>query len=146
MYQIIQTKVLKVKEAKEAKVRTPEDARDYCSDIADLSQESFQILTVNARNNVIDRHMITLGLADASLIHPREVYRACIKDGAMACILVHNHPSGDTTPSSEDIRITKQLIEAGKIIDIKPLDHIILAKQNGIVKVLSMRENGLCQF
>ena len=146
MYTSIQTQLMKVKETSNNLVRTPKQASEQCQDIADLAQEAFQIITVNSKNMMIDRHLITLGILDASLIHPREVFRPCIQDSAAALILVHNHPSGDVTPSVEDIRVTKRMIEAGNIIDIKPLDHVIIGKQNGKIQHLSLRESGVCQF
>jgi DNA repair protein RadC len=146
MYTSIQTQLMKVKEASNNLIRTPEQTSKQCQDIADLSQEAFQIITLNSKNMMIDRHLITLGILNASLVHPREVFRPCIQDSAAALILIHNHPSGDITPSAEDIRITKKMIEAGNIIDIKPLDHVIVAKKDGKVQHLSMREEGICQF
>ncbi len=139
-----------VKEAKKVMVRTPENVWDVCEDIKDLAQETFHVLTLTAKNHLINRHMTTLGLADASLTHAREVFRPAIHDGASAVVLVHNHPSGDNTPSAEDMRITKQLVEAGRIIDIKVLDHIIIGREdnsNGNRRpFLSMREDGICNF
>ena len=137
-----------VKESKGEHVRTPADVCRVCADIAELAQESFHVLTLNVKNYLINRHLVSLGLADASLVHPREVFRAAIgQDGASALILAHNHPSGDTTPSSEDLRITRQLIEAGRIIDIKVLDHVIIGRpDNGGPGFVSMRESGLCAF
>lgn len=146
MYTSIQTQLMKVKESSNKLIRTTKQASEQCQDIADLAQEAFQIITVNSKNMMIDRHLITLGILDASLIHPREVFRPCIQDSAAALILVHNHPSGDVTPSAEDIRVTKRMIEAGNIIDIKPLDHVIIGKQNGKIQHLSLRESGVCQF
>jgi len=90
--------------------------------------------------------MITLGLANATLIHPREVFRPAIQDAALSIILIHNHPSGDISPSLEDLRTTKKLIEAGKIIEIEILDHIIIGKQNGEPHFMSFREEGICSF
>jgi DNA repair protein RadC len=82
--------------------------------------------------------------AGSGLVHPREVFRAAILDGAGAIILAHNHPSGDPTPSSEDIRITRQLVEAGKILDIEVLDHVVVGR--GERPFLSLRESGLVSF
>jgi DNA repair protein RadC len=139
-----------VRESMGEKVRTPEDVHRVCSDIADLAQESFHVLTLNVKNHLINRHLVSLGLADASLVHPREVFRAAIgEDGGACCalLLAHNHPSGDPTPSAEDLRITLQLIEVGRIIDIKVLDHVIIGRPvNGSPAFLSMRESGLCTF
>lgn len=142
-----------VKEASGERVRTPEEVTRVCEDMRGLAQESFQILCLNAKNKLINRHMISLGLVDASLVHPREVLRPAIVEGASALILVHNHPSGDPTPSAEDVRITKQLVEAGKIVDIKMLDHIIIGRcSNGTDATdsnrtfISIREEGICAF
>jgi DNA repair protein RadC len=142
-----------VKESKGERLRTPEGIFTICEDLCHLAQETFQILCLNTKNYLINRHMITLGLADASLVHPREVFRPAIVESAAAIVLVHNHPSGDPTPSAEDIRITKQLIQAGLIIDIKLLDHVIIGRCPSCSQApqinktfLSMREEGLCEF
>src|SRR5210317_850981 len=115
-----------VKEDKGERIRSPEDVWRLCGDLCKLAQESFQVLLLNAKNCLMNRHMVTLGLVDASLVHPREVLRPAILDGASALVLVHNHPSGDPTPSAEDIRITKQLVDAGRVVDIKLLDHVVI--------------------
>lgn len=146
MYQTIQTKFMTVKDATEIKISSSDKVIDICKDMSFLAQESFQVLTLNAKNILIDRHMITLGLANATLIHSREIFRPAIQDAALSIILIHNHPSGDTTPSPEDLRITKKLIEAGKIIDIEILDHIIIGKQNGEPHCMSLKEEGICSF
>ena len=138
-----------VRESTGERVRTPEDVYRVCSDIANLAQESFHVLCLNVKNHLLNRHLISLGLADASLVHPREVFRAAIGEdgGACALVLAHNHPSGDPTPSAEDIRITRQLVEVGKIVDIKVLDHVIIGRpMNGSPAFLSMRESGSCTF
>ena len=136
-----------VKESTKEKVRTPEDVCRVCADLGRLAQESFQVLCLSSKNNLVNRHMISLGLVDASLVHPREVLRPAISDNASAVLLVHNHPSGDPTPSAEDVRITKQLVEAGRIVDIKILDHVIIGRSNGSRKgFISMREEGICSF
>lgn len=130
------------------RVRTPEDVYRVCRDIADLAQESFHVLALNAKNHLINRSLVTLGLADACLVHSREVFLTAIRAGSSAIICAHNHPSSDVTPSAEDIRITRQLIEAGRIIDIKVLDHVIIGRPGpeGQPAFMSMRENGLCDF
>jgi DNA repair protein RadC len=95
----------------------------------------------------MNRQLVTLGLADASLVHPREVFREAIRSGAGALILAHNHPSGDVTPSAEDVRITRQLVQTGRIVDIKVMDHVIIGRgKNAERSFLSMREEGLCDF
>ena len=99
-------------------IRTPADMARLCADVRDLAQESFHVILLNAKNRVVNRQMVSLGIADASLVHPREVFRQAILDNAAAIVLLHNHPSGDPTPSAEDVRITRQLIEVGKVVDI----------------------------
>ena len=128
-------------------IRTPEDMARLCADVRGLAQESFHVIMLNAKNRVVNRHMVSLGIADASLVHPREVFRQAIVDNAAAIVLLHNHPSGDPTPSAEDVRITRQLIEVGKVVDIKVLDHVIMGQESeGQPGFLSLRESGLCEF
>nr|WP_231744209.1 DNA repair protein RadC [Stieleria neptunia] len=104
--------------------------------IAEGLQEEFHVVTLDTKHRMINSHLITVGTLDASLVHPREVFRPAIKDASSRVLLAHNHPSGDPTPSREDRRVTDQLTEAGKLIGISVLDHIILAKENS----LSIRE------
>lgn len=124
------------------------DVFDICKDMLGCAQESFCILTINARNYVIDRHLVSLGLVDQAIIHPREVFQYALLDSASRIIIIHNHPSGDPTPSAEDIQITRQLIDAGKIIDIKVIDHVIIALQDNpaLNPWCSLREQGLVLF
>jgi len=138
--------VSQVKESPNIFFRTPMDVCNFMSDLAFLAQESFQILTINAKNGLINRHLITLGLLDSSLVHPREVFRAAILDSAKYIILVHNHPSGDPTPSAEDIRVTRQIVDAGRVIDIPPMDHIIFGRKDNGAITFSMRETGTVNF
>lgn len=112
-----------------------DDAISFCQNhfhrlISDAQHEEFHIVTLDTKNQVIDSHQITVGTLDASLVHPRKVFRAAIKDTASSIILVHNHPSGDPQPSREDVAVTDRLTEAGKIIGIDVLDHIVVAKQS----------------
>ncbi|HMO15235.1 MAG TPA: JAB domain-containing protein, partial [Pirellulaceae bacterium] len=102
----------------------------------DSSKEEFHIVTLDTKNQVIDTHQISVGILDASLVHPREVYRAAIKDAASSILLVHNHPSGDPTPSREDHAVTERLEECGKLIGIRVLDHIIVTP----FRCVSLRE------
>jgi DNA repair protein RadC len=90
-------------------------------------QEEFHIVTLSTKHLPIHTHLITRGTLDASLVHPREVFRPAIRDSASAVILVHNHPSGDSTPSGEDHRVTERLTEAGRLLGITVLDHIVVA-------------------
>ncbi len=116
--------------------------------VAGLEQEIFWVLLLDRKNRLKCEPLdVTSGIVDASLVHPREVFRVAIRGAASAIVLAHNHPSGDPSPSSEDIRITQQLVDAGAVIDIKVMDHVILGhsrsnKQN----YYSLRESGLVTF
>lgn len=88
--------------------------------------ESFHVLLLNTANQVIRDVTVSEGSLNACIIHPREVFRIAIAENAAAVILMHNHPSGNTEPSQEDIRITRQLVEAGRVVDIRVLDHVII--------------------
>lgn len=136
-----------VKEARKERVRSPEDVARVCADLRDLAQESFHVLALNAKNNLINRYMVSVGIVDASLVHPREVFRQAIIENASTVVVTHNHPSGDPTPSAEDIRITRQLIDAGKLLAITVQDHVIIGQESDLGRgFLSMRESGLCDF
>ncbi len=91
-----------------------------------LKKEHFNIILLNTKNEVISVENISIGSINASIVHPREVFLEAIKRSSSSIILVHNHPSGDPQPSKEDIHITKRLVEAGKLIGIEVLDHIII--------------------
>ncbi|MEM6469392.1 MAG: DNA repair protein RadC [Planctomycetota bacterium] len=106
----------------------------YCDEVfgrlaANAVQEEFHVVTLSTKHLPIHRHLITRGTLDASLVHPREVFRPAIRDSASAVILVHNHPSGDSTPSREDFQVTERLTEAGQLLGIQVLDHIVVASQ-----------------
>ena len=136
-----------VRETGKERIKSPDDVARICADIANLAQETFHVLMLNTKNCLINRHVVTIGLADASLVHPREVFRPAIAENTSAIVLVHNHPSGDSKPSAEDIKVTKQLIEAGKIVDITVQDHVIIGKEHEASRgFFSMREHGLCEF
>ena len=116
----------------------------YCEDAfrdlaQDAMQEEFHIVTLDTKLKPIQNHRITVGTLDASLVHPREVFKAAIRDSASAVLLIHNHPSGETTPSREDHAVTKRLTEAGELIGIRVLDHIIVTRNGG----LSIRQSTL---
>lgn len=118
-----------------------EQVEAYLSELKSAAQEVFICIALNAKNRVIEKHLVSLGTVSSALVHPRECFRPLILSGASSCILAHNHPSGDSTPSSEDIKITKQLIGAGEIMGIKILDHIVIGNT-----ALSLREARLCHF
>lgn len=147
MYEVKAQLALRLKEPTNIKITTPIDIAAVVDDMRDLAQESFQVLTIDAQNKLIDRHLISLGTVSSALVHPRETFRPAILDGASVIALIHNHPSGNPTPSPEDIKVTKQLIGAGEIIGIKVIDHIILGdRKTSARSYISLRESGLCTF
>lgn len=95
--------------------------------LRDLPHEEFHALLLNSQHRVLDDITVTRGILDASLIHPREVFRPAIVGKASAIVLVHNHPSGDPSPSAEDRAVTRQMVEAGRAIGIRVLDHVIVS-------------------
>lgn len=99
-------------------------------DMKFLNKEHFRVILLNTKNQIISIEEISIGNLNSSIVHPREVFNIAIRRSANSIILVHNHPSGDSTPSTEDINITRRLIEAGNIIGIKVLDHIIIGDNN----------------
>lgn len=115
------------------KINSSGDAIQFCQDhfsrlISDGLQEEFHVVTLNTKNCVIDSHQVSKGTLDASLVHPREVFRVAMKDSASSVLLAHNHPSGDPTPSREDFSVTSRLTEVGRVVGIDVLDHIVMAK------------------
>jgi DNA repair protein RadC len=122
------------------RIRGPRDVYDLCApSMRDLTQEEFRVLLVNTQHAVVREIVVTRGTLDASIVHPREVFRAAITESAAAMILVHNHPSGDPVPSAEDRDVTRQLAEAGRLIGIPVLDHVVV----GDGRFVSFVEAGL---
>jgi len=105
---------------------TPQDVWEAMFDIRTSKKEHFVVFYLNARNQEIERDVISIGTVSSSLVHPREVFEGAIKNNASSIIIAHNHPSGDVEPSQDDIDITKKLVHAGKILDIRVLDHVIV--------------------
>ena len=132
------------------RARCAQQVADLCADLAPMAQEVFVALDLNAKNGVIDKRLVSLGVLDASLVHPREVFRGAVLAGAAAIIVAHNHPSGDPAPSAEDIRITRQLVQAGRVLGIRVLDHVVIGRANatapGSLGFVSLRESGLVGF
>ena len=121
-------------------ITAPADvARIVMPSLRDLKQEILHVLCPDTKNNVTNQRQIFEGSLNVNIIHPREVFRFAIEEAAASIILVHNHPSGDPSPSKEDIRATKQLIEAGNCIQIPVLDHVII----GDGSYISLKEEGL---
>ena len=108
-------------------IKSPEDVKNYVmEDMRYYDREHFKCLILHRKNQGISLETISIGGLANALVHPREVFKPAVKRSAAAVILIHNHPSGDPTPSKEDINITKRLIESGKLLGIEVLDHIII--------------------
>lgn len=130
-------------------VRTPEDVTSIlAAHAAARDTEAFWVLPLDTKNRLKSRPVrVSEGILDASLVHPREVFKEAIRMSCAAVILAHNHPSGDPHPSGEDLKVTRKLIEAGNIVDIAVLDHIILGQQTEHRSgYMSLRESGLVRF
>ncbi|KOO46967.1 RadC family protein [Priestia koreensis] len=120
-------------------IRSPEDGANYLmEELRILSQEHFVCLYLNTKNQVLHKQTIFIGSLNSSIVHPREVFKEAFRRSAASIICVHNHPSGDPTPSREDIEVTKRLKECGRIIGIDLLDHLIIGDR----KYISLKEKG----
>lgn len=120
-------------------IRSPKDIADLVSeDLRYLQKEHFICLFLNTKNHLLAQETLSMGSLNASIVHPREVFRAAIKRSSASIVCVHNHPSGDPTPSPEDIQLTARLVEAGAIIGIEVLDHVIIGDQ----RFISLKEQG----
>lgn len=120
-------------------IRTPQDVFDRAVDMQHLLVEHFRVLYLNTKNGVIAEETISQGTISAALVDPREVFRRGVRLAAATVILLHNHPSGDPTPSPEDIALTQKLVEGGKVLDIRVIDHVII----GVGRYVSLKEKGL---
>jgi DNA repair protein RadC len=107
--------------------------------IKDKAKEHFKLILLNPRNKIIGISTISVGTLNASLVHPREVFKDAIMHSAASVVLAHNHPSGDPEPSEDDLKITKKLVDSGKILGIEVLDHIVIGKNI----FCSFKERGL---
>ncbi len=114
-------------------------ARHYRSRLRDLKHETFRVLLLDAKRRLLREALISEGSLTASLVHPREAFLQAVRASAAAVIFVHNHPSGDPTPSPEDLELTQRLIEAGRLLGIQVLDHVII----GADRVVSLADQGL---
>jgi DNA repair protein RadC len=121
-------------------VRTPADAVNFLMpELRHQSQEHFKVVLLDSKNQIIRAPTITVGTVNASLIHPREVFRPALAQPCVSVILAHNHPSGDPTPSREDLEVTQQLVSAGRVLGIDVLDHVIL----GDGRFVSLKERDM---
>ncbi len=121
-------------------IRSPADVAEFLiADMAHLPQEHFRVLYLDTRNRLQGMETVYVGTLNSSRIRVAEVFREAVKRGCAAIIVVHNHPSGDPTPSPEDVEVTRQLVAAGDLLDIKMLDHLVIGAQ----RFVSLRERGL---
>lgn len=120
-------------------IRSPEDAAAYLmAEMTSLMQENFVVLYLNVKNEVLHKKTIFIGSLNSSIVHPREVYKEAVKHSAASIICAHNHPSGTCNPSPEDIEVTNRLVEAGSVMGVELLDHVII----GDHKFISLKEKG----
>ena len=134
-YQIISERKLR----KNVTIRNPGVAYNLVKRYAKNKRELFILLTLNGAHNVISVSIVSIGTVNRTIVHPREIFIRAIKDSAVAIIVCHNHPSNDLKPSNEDIDITGNLYDAGKLLGIPLIDHIVFSKKGYI----SMRREGL---
>jgi DNA repair protein RadC len=121
-------------------IRSPEDAANLLMpEMRDAPKENFKSLLLDTKNRVMKVLTVSVGSLDASIVHPREVFRDAVAAGAASVVAAHNHPSGDPTPSAEDRQVTKRLMEAGQVLGIELLDHLII----GDGRWVSMKQQGL---
>lgn len=121
-------------------IRTPNDVFNLVGpDMRYLQKEHFICLFLNTKNHLIFKEVISIGSLNAAIVHPREVFRAAIKRCSASIIAVHNHPSGDPQPSTEDVKLTERLVQAGEIIGIDVIDHLIIGNHS----FYSLKENSL---
>ncbi len=121
-----------------APILTPQEIWNDLKGIRKNKKEHFIVFYLDVRNRLIGKEIVSIGTLNASLVHPREVFEPAVRLLSAQIILSHNHPSGDKEPSDEDIKITKQLIQAGKILGIEILDHVIVSEEG----YTSLREQG----
>lgn len=121
-------RALEVNDANLPTINNAKDAAAQLSDIRDLKKEHFVVLYLNAKNQLVHKDTISMGTLNANLVHPREVFEPALKNSAAQIVAAHNHPSGDPKPSEDDLEITKRLTEAGKMMGVEMMDHIIVSK------------------
>jgi DNA repair protein RadC len=121
-------------------ITSAKDVFNYFIDrLVSEKKELFFVLCLDTKNRIIEESLVSVGILDASLIHPREVFNAAVRAHAKSIVLVHNHPSGETAPSDQDEKVTLQLKNAGELLGIEVLDHVIV----GSNKYMSMKETGI---
>ncbi|MGL4336853.1 MAG: RadC family protein [Turicibacter sp.] len=132
-------RISKSRQIKADAILSPSDCVSFLSaDMKHLTQEHFVVLFLDTKNYIVGKKTIFIGSLNKAIVHPREVFRAAIKRSSASIICAHNHPSGDPTPSEQDIQLTHRLVEAGELIGIKVLDHVIIGDE----QFVSLKEKG----
>ena len=124
------------------KIQSPEDVFNIAQKVikaSEYAEENLWLITLDTKNNITGIFTVSTGSLNASIVHPREIFKRAVLQNAVSIIICHNHPSGDVTPSQEDINTTKRIYEAGKILGIELLDHVII----GDNKYTSLKERGV---
>jgi len=132
-------RALEVNDTNLPTIVTPKDVVAQLTDLRHNKKEHFIALYLNARNQLVHKEMISMGTLNANLVHPREVFKPALKHSAASIMVAHNHPSGDPKPSEDDLEITKRLAEAGKIMGVELLDHVIITANS----YFSLKEKNL---
>jgi len=135
----IAKRVYRVNNVLPSVIKTPSDAFKRMEDMQFLAVEQFRVIYLNIKNRIIAEEIVAQGTINSTIVGSREIFRKAVRLLAASIILVHNHPSGDALPSQEDIAITRRLVEAGKLLDIAVLDHIIIGRGN----FESLKERGI---
>lgn len=141
-YEIVRTQLVREKTALYANrfVKSPDDAANLArAVIGDSDREQFVVMMLNTKNELNAIHVVSIGSLNTSIVHPRETFKAAVVSSASGVVFAHNHPSNDISPSSEDVETTKRLVEAGNILGIKVLDHVIISQD----RYYSFKEAGL---
>lgn len=123
------------------RIGSPEEVREYLRKYSGKRQEHFFVITLDGAHQVIKKRVVTIGITNRTIVHPREVFWNAIKDNAVAIIVAHNHPSGNLEPSPDDIEITNRLKEAGEILGIHVMDHVVFSKSGYV----SFAEKGMME-
>jgi len=143
IYEVVKIKqiVKEVELLQAEQIGSPEDVADVAKVyIGDEDREVFLVICLNTKNKVIAVHRCHVGSINASIVHPREIFKSAILNNASSIVVAHNHPSGDPEPSREDIEVTRRLVEAGKLMGIQVLDHLIIG--GALNRFISLKEKG----
>lgn len=120
-------------------ITTPKDVIEYFRFLEDKETEEFWVMMLNTKNGIINSKCVSVGILNAALAQPREIFNVAVRHMASSIIVAHNHPSGDCSPSTEDIAVTRNIIKAGRLLNIDCLDHIIIGRQ----KSISLKQEGV---